>query len=149
MKALRRWAAERLSVDTRADGSIAARFRYDGTTCTNMGQPLEFHYRVTLGSRREGYPILEQHCEPAPNARGHAHMCRYLTDASSLMQAIQDERPLTGRPLNDVIGWPRASAPAGCYCEPHSRAYKWGLVLETLHFALAQREAGQTRETTS
>jgi hypothetical protein len=27
---------------------------------------------------------------------------------------------------------------AGCYCEPNSRTYKWGLVLETIHFALAR-----------
>jgi hypothetical protein len=148
-KALHRWAAERLTLDARADGAIDARFRYEGTTCTNMGRALEFHYHVRLGSRDEGYPILEQRCEPAPNDRGHAQMCRYLTDAASLMQAIHDERPLLGRPLDDVIGWSRASAPAGCYCEPHSRAYKWGLVLETLHFALARQDADAARETTS
>jgi hypothetical protein len=27
---------------------------------------------------------------------------------------------------------------AGCYCEPAGRKYKWGLVLETIHFALAE-----------
>ncbi len=27
-----------------------------------------------------------------------------------------------------------------CYCEAESRAHKWGLVLETIHFALARLE---------
>ena len=30
---------------------------------------------------------------------------------------------------------------AGCYCEPASRKHKWGLVLETIHFALAAIDA--------
>jgi hypothetical protein len=57
LKALRRWSAERLSISTRADGTLDALFRYEGTTCTNMGRPLEFHYHVTLGPSSEGYPI--------------------------------------------------------------------------------------------
>ena len=42
------------------DGSLDAVFRYEGTTCTNMGRPLAFHYNVKLGPREEGYPIREQ-----------------------------------------------------------------------------------------
>jgi len=30
----------------------------------------------------------------------------------------------------------RPASPAGCYCEPASRQHKWGLVLETIHYAL-------------
>jgi hypothetical protein len=37
-----------------------------------------------------------------------------------------------------------ASASAGCYCEPESRLHKWGLVLETIHYALAR--TGNTKE---
>ena len=55
-------------------------FRYEGTTCTNMGRPLQFDYRVTVGPRDEGYPIREQHCEPAAGDEGYTSMCRYLTD---------------------------------------------------------------------
>lgn len=139
-KALRRWSQERLVLTPRADGTTAALFRYEGTTCTNMGRPLEFHYHVTLGSRADGYPILDERCEPAPGDTGHTHMCRYLTSAGPLMAAIRDERPLAGRPLNDVLTWTRATSSAGCYCEPLSRTHKWGLVLETIHFALAQAE---------
>jgi hypothetical protein len=139
-KALRRWSRERLTLDPQADGRVKATFRYDGTTCTNMGRPLQFHYHVTLGRREDGYPILEQSCGPAPGDEGYRAMCRYISDGEPLMAAIAAERPLQGRPLDDVVRWTRPSSPAGCYCEPYSRQHKWGLVLETIHYALANHE---------
>jgi hypothetical protein len=142
-KALARWSKERLTLSDRADGSIDAVFRYDGTTCTNMGRPLTFDYHLRLGPREGGYRIREQRCVPAPGDTGHEHMCKYLEDSERLMAAIALEKPLTGEPLNTVIRWQRAAAPAGCYCEAASREHKWGLVLETIHFALVQREKTQ------
>ena len=141
-KALQRWSDERLSLERRADGSVDALFRYDGTTCTNMGRPLQFHYRVTLGPREAGYPIRDQCCAPAEGDEGHTYMCRYISNREHLLVAIDHERPLSGRPLNDVLAWNRPASSAGCYCEPESRQHKWGLVLETIHFALA-REQGE------
>lgn len=138
VKALQRWSDERLTLETRDDGRVAAVFRYDGTTCTNMGRPLQFHYHVTLGRREDGYPILEQSCAPAPGDEGHMAMCRYISDREQLMASIAQERPLHGRPLDDVVGWTRPVSPAGCYCEADSRQHKWGLVLETIHYALSK-----------
>jgi hypothetical protein len=149
-KALARWASERLSLTSGNDGSIHALFRYDGTTCSNMGQPLQFHYDVTLGPREQGYPIREQRCAPAPGDTGHRAQCGYITNSTDLMAAIENEKPLLGKRLNDVLSWGRPTSPAGCYCEPSSRQHKWGLVLETIHYALAQQEqkraAAQTEE---
>ena len=139
IKALRRWSDERLTLQTRDDGSVAAVFRYEGTTCTNMGRPLQFHYHVKLGRREDGYPILEQSCAPAPGDAGHMAMCRYISDRDQLMASIATDRPLHGRPLDDVVRWTRTASPAGCYCEPDSRQHKWGLVLETIHYALARQ----------
>jgi hypothetical protein len=136
-KALRRWAAERLSMEERGDGSIDALFRYDGTTCNNMGQPLTFEYRVKLGPPDERFPIREQYCAPAPDDSGHAHMCKFAD--GELLRVIGDEKPLAGRPLDEVIDWRRPTSPAGCYCERTSREHKWGLVLETIHYALSNR----------
>jgi hypothetical protein len=137
-KALRRWAAERLSMEQRGDGTIEALFRYDGTTCNNMGQALVFEYRVKLGPPEERYPIREQYCAPAPGDSGHAHMCKFAE--GELLRVIADEKPLAGRPLDEVIAWRRPISPAGCYCEPTSREHKWGLVLETIHYALSNRQ---------
>jgi len=138
VRALQRWSRERLSLTTRADGGVDALFRYEGTTCTNMGRPLQFHYHVRLGPREEGYPILAQTCQPAPGDEGHRSMCRYISDREPLMESIAAERPLYGQPLDDVIRWARPSSPAGCYCEADSRQHKWGLVLETIHYALSR-----------
>jgi hypothetical protein len=139
-KALRRWADERLSLSHLADGTTDALFRFDGTTCSNLGRPFRFDYTVKLGTRDDGYIVLEQRCAPAPGDVGHRYMCRYRSAGSTFLDLIRTEQPLIGRPLNDVLSWQREAAGASCYCESESSTHKWGLVLETIHFALAQKE---------
>lgn len=145
-KALQRWAADRLSLRAEDDGSTIATFRYDGTTCTNMGRPLAFDYCVRLGPRRDGYPIREQRCAPANGDTGHQHMCQYIENPDGLMSAIERESPLHGQPLHAVLDWRRESSAAGCFCTAASRDHKWGLVFETIHYALAQQEQAQDKE---
>jgi hypothetical protein len=136
-KALRRWAAERLSLRPSGNGTVDALFRYDGTTCSNMGRCLAFYYRVVLGPREEGYPIRDQACAPAPGDRGHQSMCQYIREGKALVDTIAKEKPLHGRPLDEVLSWQRPASGPGCYCEPPARQHKWGLVLETIHYALS------------
>jgi hypothetical protein len=144
-KALQRWSEERLAMRSQPDGSTDITFRYDGTTCTNMGRPLAFLYRVKLGPPGDEYPILEQRCEPAPGDSGHTAMCKYIADPDGLMAEIESEKPLIGRPLNSILAWRREPNGAGCFCEAPSRIHKWGLVLETIHYALVQKElSGET-----
>ena len=144
LKALRRWADERLTLDFRDDGTIAAHFRYEGTTCNNMGRALYFDYHVTLGPRDAGHRILEQQCAPAAGDDGHRFMCRYMTNPEHMMVAIDHDKPLLGRPLADVFTWERQQTAPACYCEPASRKHKWGIVLETIHYALSRREQVST-----
>ena len=145
-KALQRWAQERLTLRNEPDGSVDAVFRYDGTTCTNMGRPLSFLYRVKLGPRAEGYPIREQNCSPVEGDDGYTYMCRFVDDSDALMGAIATEKPLYGERLNTILEWNRASSGAGCYCEASSRDHKWSIVLETIHFALVQKELAEDAE---
>jgi hypothetical protein len=140
-KALKRWAEELLTLHENADGSVDAVFRYEGSTCTN--KPLFFNYNVTLGPAADGYPILKQSCVQAPEDEGLALMCQYIEDASGLMGSIDREKPLHGERLDAVLSWRRTPVGAGCYCEQASRDHKWGLVLETIHYALAQKERAQ------
>jgi len=139
-RALGKWSRERLQLEFSRDGAVEARFRYDGTTCSNMGRPLEFDYRVRLAPPADQYRILEMHCAPAPGDTGHPFQCEYLNNAAALMASIASEKPLLGRPLNDVLNWPREYNPSGCFCDLPRREHKWGLVLEVIHFALAARE---------
>ncbi|MES2177810.1 MAG: hypothetical protein V4550_08070 [Gemmatimonadota bacterium] len=148
-KALRRWSSERLTLMPQSDGSTIARFRYDGTTCSNTGRALEFHYEVVVGPRADGYRILEERCAPAPNDEGHRFMCRFRAAPVQLMAAIEHEHPLLRHPLDDVLSWERPDIGAGCYCEGESRDHKWGLVLETIHYALAQQEKVQRAAATT
>ena len=67
-------------------------------------------------------------------------MCEYMTNGDDLMNRISTEKPLLGKPLDDVLRWERPYSPAGCYCDIQSRNHKWGLVLEVIHFALVQKE---------
>jgi hypothetical protein len=105
-----------------------------------MGRPLTFNYNVKLGACADGYPILEQSCVPAASDTGHTAMCQYIENPAGLMAAIDREKPLSGERLNAVLSWRRTPSAAGCYCESSSRDHKWGLVLETIHYALAQKE---------
>lgn len=138
VRALRRWAGERLTLERREDGSVDATFRYDGSTCSNMGRALAFDYLVTLGPRAEGFPIRAQACRPAGGDDGHQFMCEYVRAGESFVATIEREAPLVGRPLADVLCWERPALGPGCHCEPESRQHKWGLVLETIHYALTQ-----------
>jgi len=139
-KALERWAKERLTLSVNGDGSVDAEFRYDGTTCTNMGRPLTFLYNVKLGASTDGYPIRMQQCSPALGDEGHKLMCRFTEDEDALMGAIGGEKPLAGEKLDAVLAWRRMPSAAGCYCESTSREHKWGLVFETIHYALVRKE---------
>jgi hypothetical protein len=135
-KALRRWAAERLRLVATDDG-FEARFQYEGTTCTNLGRPLRFEYRVALGPREDGYPIRSMECIPADD--GHKHMCKYIEDPVTLMQAIGTEKPMLGQPLHYAVSTPRPESFAGCYCDSDARTHKWGLVFETIYYAITTR----------
>lgn len=141
-RALRKWAQERLQLQVSEDGSVLARFEYEGTTCSNLGQPLRYHYQVRLGPPAERYRVLEATCTPAVGDTGHALMCAYLTDSKTFMQDVAAEKPLSGQPLAHVFSWSRPYSPSGCYCDAGGRAHKWGLIFEVIHFALVQRVRG-------
>jgi len=125
LKALRRWAAERLQVVNREDG-VDATFRYEGTTCTNLGRPLRFDYRVSLGPWDQGYPIRAMECVPADE--GYKHMCAYISGPVDLMQAIATEKQMLGHPLHYAVSASRPESFAGCYCEGDGAMWRLGRI---------------------
>jgi hypothetical protein len=72
-------------------------------------------------------------------------MCEYLNDAPAFRSRLENEKPLLGRPLNEVLTWARPHNPSGCYCSADSRQHKWGLVFEVIHHTLVQREQAAAR----
>lgn len=142
-KALQKWTRERVKLNVLEDRCIEAQFRYEGTTCSNTGRPLEFLYRIKLSSAEDEYKILEASCAPAPADTGHTYMCQYIKDGKQLMATIENEKPLLGKPLNTILDWNYASSPAACYCAAASREHKWGIVFQTLHYAMVEFEKQQ------
>jgi hypothetical protein len=145
VRALQKWSQERLELKIMNDRSVGARFRYEGTTCTNLGRPLEFEYHVELSPSEDDYRIVDASCAPAFGDTGHIFMCEYLNNPGALMASIASEKPLLGRALNDVLSWKRNQDPSGCYCARDSRDHKWGLVFEVLHYALVHYEESEGR----
>ncbi len=143
-RALRKWSQERLQFSYLKDLSIEARFRYEGTTCSNMGHSLEFDYHITLSPSADHYRVIAARCVPAPGDEGHTLMCQYLENARQLMSDIEKETPLLGKPLDDVLSWRREYNPSGCYCNSESRDYKWGIAFEVIHYALMEEEKSKS-----
>ena len=102
-RALEKWSRERLRLEFSRDGGVEAGFRYEGTTCSNMGRALEYDYRVKLAPPEDHYRILEMHCAPAPGDTGHPFQCEYLNNAEALRRSIAVEKRLLGQPLNAVL----------------------------------------------
>lgn len=139
IKALKRWADERLRLTHLENGNIEAKFSYEGTTCSNFGHPLVYEYVVRLSPSAQEYNIEKMECAAAPGDEGHKRMCEYIKNAATLMHQIEQEKPMLGKSLVEVVGYSWPSMPEGCYCKQESRMHKWGLVLQTIHFALAHR----------
>lgn len=143
-RALQKWARERVNFAHRTDGTIEAVFRFDGTTCSNMGRPIAFDYRVVLSGAGLDAKILESSSGPAPGDTGHRFTCAFLDNPDRHLREIAEDRPLLGRPLSDVLGWQRTPAPSGCHCGAEGRIHKWGLALEAIHFAIEQGRVPQS-----
>ncbi|MGB8317743.1 MAG: hypothetical protein WCE54_06445, partial [Ignavibacteriaceae bacterium] len=122
------------------DNSVEAKFRYEGTTCSNMGRQIEFDYIINLSSPEDFYKIISMGCCPAQDNDGYKFMCEYINDSESILHSIEIEKPLIGKSINEILNWQYKFSPEGCYCKPESREHKWGLVLEVLHYALVQYE---------
>ena len=73
-------------------------------------------------------------------------MCQYWPMRGALDGRHRGREAHAGAAAREVLAWPRRANPAGCYCDPASREHKWGLVLETIHYALARRKNGQERK---
>jgi len=135
-KVLKKWSDERLTLSSLDENSIKATFIYDGTTCSNFGFPLQFEYTITLANDSGSYTITDMDCQPANGDIGYQKMCQYIRQGNDLLEKIRRENDLVGQSLDELFDQNVTFTPAGCYCDPESRSYKWNLVLQVLHFAL-------------
>ena len=135
-KTLAKWSRERLTIEERPDSGIAARFRFDGITCSSLGLPLAFDYSIELSAgSAERRQIVNSGCRPAECNVGYRSMCGYLADPDRMVAAF-GEQSLVGRSLDEAIGLPGEISPSGCLCLRSNRNHKWSIVLQTLHYRL-------------
>ncbi|HVW22485.1 MAG TPA: hypothetical protein VHC86_14820 [Opitutaceae bacterium] len=133
-RALRKWATERVALERGADGSVRARFRFDGTTCSHL--ELAFDYELLLSPDAAGWKLREAACGPAPGDEGHAKSCAYLADAEGLRKALDEESPRAGLTLDQALALAAPGVSSGCHCTAEGRAHKWSMALQAVHFAL-------------
>jgi len=138
-RTLRVWRDHRLSLAEENDGGIVGRFRFEGSTCGNV--PLTLIYTARLAPAEAGHRIVALSAAPEPGDTGHTRMCSYFEGSGRILETLRTEQPLLGEPLAAALAWRPALSPAGCVCAASSRAHKWLAVLQTLHFALAERAA--------
>lgn len=134
-RALRRWSTQHLQLQHEVDGGVTAVFRLDGTTCGHY--PITMHYTVRLGAASDGWMIRQLNVAPAPDDDGYERQCAAASDPEGLRDDLLSERPCLGQPLADAVAWAPETTPAGCLCTAASRAHKWRMVFQTLHYALA------------
>ncbi len=144
-RTLERWASRRLTVTEAGDGRLHARFRFDGTTCSNMGLPLAFDFEVELARETDTHRVLACRCAPAAGDTGHRSMCGYLTAPEEFMNAIQEAPVWTGRTLDELMAWAPETSLTGCLCTRASRDHKWRVFIQTLHYALGQTHCKSRR----
>ena len=135
VKALQKWAAERVGLRTGPAGRVEATFRFDGSTCSNLGHPLAFDYRVRLRRLTRSFLVEAAECVPAD--AGYEKMCAALKDPDGFRRILALDQPTPGRRLEDLLALRPPVAPSGCLCTPENRAHKWRLALETISFALS------------
>jgi hypothetical protein len=130
--ALRRWARERLHRQPRDDGGIVYSFLMSGSTCNNMGVPLEAI--MTLAVDAQG-KIESATARPAPHDRGCDAMCQAQCDGRRFLADFGSCNEVVGLTLLEAAFRDWNEEPSGCFCTAGARRHKWRNVFQTLHFA--------------
>src|SRR5581483_11284525 len=126
-----------------ADGTVHAHFRFQGSTCSNGGIPLELLFNIHVGPRDEGRRILSAACAPAPGDTGCAQMCQASADPPGFFEQFGRFSQFVDRPLSEVAAWNPEINPAGCVCTEQNRNHKWKIALATVRYALDQEGASK------
>jgi hypothetical protein len=136
-KALTRWARDLLKLSSRGDGGYQARFRLEGSTCSNMGKALSMNLDVGLNS---DLVIDSCHCEPTVQDTGCSQMCAALHAPETFLKELSGKAPLKGQPISSVLTWNPPVNPGGCMCSAEHQNHKWRIAYQTILFALEQQQ---------
>ena len=102
-KALRRWVTERLRREPGPDGTTVYRFALSGSTCSNMGRPVEVVMTVTVGADGR---VRAATARPADGDSGCDAMCAAQGDGRRFLSDFGDCNEAVGLTLHKKIGDP-------------------------------------------
>lgn len=139
-KALTKWSGQLLTLEPQADGGLTARFRYDGSTCSNAGMPLTYQYEVNLSPAGDGHRIRGGSCLPIADDDGYTFQCQFSQTPEQMSGAWPEGIPLIGLPLAEALDWEPTENSAGCLCQQSSRNHKWKIVYQTILFGLEHHD---------
>lgn len=138
IKALRKWARECVSLNWGADGSVDAAFRFSGSTCTNLGYPIELSFKASLSSDLR---IRSMEIVPFEGDEGWQRMCVYKSDTDNFVASLQQYQPLIGCSLEEAARWEPRIEVSGCLCSRENQNHKWRNALQAIHYAMQNYEA--------
>ena len=131
-KALRRWVRERLRRSPRPAGGTIFSFVVSGSTCNNMGLPIEALMTAEVDVRGK---IVSASVQPLPGDVGWVAMCaagtdpaRFFSDATGCPEAI-------GLSLREAAFCDWNVEPSGCFCTAGNRLHKWRNTFQAIHYA--------------
>jgi hypothetical protein len=131
-KALLRWAKERLRRNPRPNGGMAYSFAMSGSTCTNMGRPIEVVMNIEVGAdgRIEGAFI-----RPAEGDIGWNSMCATSKNADRFLAEAGDCADVIGLTLREAAFREWNVEESGCFCVEGNRRHKWRNTFQAIYFA--------------
>jgi hypothetical protein len=129
-KTLRRWVADRLRRETRAQGGVVYSFALSGSTCNNV--PIEVV--MTVAVDEDGRIEAASSC-PAHGDQGCDAMCTAHGNGSRFLATVGDCPEVIGLTLAEAAMRPWDEEVSGCFCTDGNRRHKWRNLFQTLHYA--------------
>ena len=132
-RALQRWTDERLHIQRRPDGGTVYSFVLSGSTCNNMGMPVEVEMIVTTDADGR---IESARSYPSASDRGCHLMCAANGNATQFFTATGECGDVIGQTIEQAAFREWDVEPSGCFCTAGNRRHKWRNVFQTLHYAI-------------
>ena len=140
-EALRKWAGQCLECVQSGDAERTFRFRFEGSTCMNGGDPFTAELQIRLAREARGMVITEASIAfPAAQMEAAGAMCAFRDRGQVFLDGLRTAPWFCGQTLEEALSRSVPTNPAGCLCTEPMVNHKWRLALCTLHYALNHQE---------
>ena len=144
-KTLARWARERLRRRPGPAGGVIYIFAMSGSTCTNMGLPIEAEMTVHVDATGR---VTATALQPAAADPGPQAMCAAAVDPGRFFTEIATRTEAVGLTLDEAAFRDWSVEVSGCLCTAGHRRHKWRNAFQTIHFAITHSVPEDSHEST-